>query len=273
MNISRIVRETDAYNFHSHTPYCDGRHPMRDMAVAAVGCGMKYYAFTPHSPVPVPSSCNMEINDVSAFLTECESLRREFAQDISLCSGMEIDRLGAHWGPHINLFADMPLKVRIGSVHFVGTQSGELVDCDGNAERFAVNLRERFSSDLRYVVEKYFESVLEMIAAGGFDILGHFDKIAGNASAILPDIEDRPWYSDLVYAVLAEAKAHGCLVEINTKAYETKGRFFPSVRWWPAMLERGLVTVVNSDAHYKDRVNLGREKAFEILRDMQNHKH
>lgn len=269
MNIRDIVETTDCYNLHSHTPFCDGHFPMSEMAAAACMCGMRHYAFTPHSPVPVASPCNMSSRDVSPFLQECRQLRLSMADSIALYTGMEIDWIDSDWGPHIAYFTDLELDVRIGSVHFVKDQGGEAVDCDGNAMTFVRNLHERFRGDLRYVVEKYFQQVLEMISHGGFDILGHLDKIAANASAVDPGVEDCGWYVDSVKTVIDEAVTRRLIVEINTKAYRDKGRFFPDVRWWSELLERGVVFSINSDAHYVEKVNHGRMSALKILQKMR----
>lgn len=272
----------DLYNFHSHTQFCDGHAPMEVMARAAAEAGMAVWGFSPHSPICVPSPCNMSRESVKDYLFETDRLRSLYDGKMEINAGMEVDFLSRDFGPHIDYFQNLPLDYRIGSIHFVPNQDGIPIDCDGSAERFARNLKDGFSNDLRYVVEKFFEQELTMIELGGFHILGHFDKIATNASTMDPDIESQGWYESLIRDVARHAAWKGLSLEINTKAFDTKRRFFPSPRWWEIVAEaygagrladllspvpsfRNTI-LVNSDAHYPDKINAGRDTAFKALR-------
>ena len=105
---------------------------MADMAAAAFEQGLKLYGFSPHSPLRIPSPCNMDCADVEPYLQECDRLRDFYApKGLQIFAGMEIDYLDQDWGPHISYFKDMPLQFRIGSVHFIPDQSVEFVDIDG----------------------------------------------------------------------------------------------------------------------------------------------
>ncbi len=265
MTIEEIIRSTDRYNLHSHTQFCDGRFAMCDMAESAAGCGMLYYGFTPHSPISCESPCNMSREDMQEYLDEASRLRELYAGEMEILTSLEIDFISPDFGPHIDYFQRLPLDYRLGSVHFVPTRDGVPVDCDGRYERFASNLRDAYDGDLRYVVEKYFEQVLTMLERGGFDMLGHFDKIAGNASQADPTIEDQPWYGALVDDVISHAVSTGVVVEINTKAFEEKERFFPALRWWDRLKASGVPLAINSDAHYRDRIESGRREALALL--------
>lgn len=267
-DIKRIISATRNYNFHSHTQFCDGRAAMEDMANAALLSGMEYYGFSPHSPLPIESPCNMKYADVPLYLAEVDRLGEFYARkgvDLVLLKGMEIDRLTHDWGPHIDYFQRMPLDYRIGSVHFVVSQDGEAVDCDGGFVRFEKNLRERFRGDLRYVVEKYYESVLRMIEEGGFDILAHPDKIAANASEADASIESQGWYESLIDDVARLCADRDIIVEINTKAIYDRRRLFPAERWIDRFYSAGIPLIVDSDAHCPEKIQLGRGEAFEIL--------
>ena len=160
----------------------------------------------------------------------------------------------------------MPLDFRLGSVHFVPNQEGVFLDCDGRFERFADYLKNGFNGDLRYVVEKYFEQVLTMLERGGIDLLGHFDKIAGNASMADPEIENQGWYEALIDDVVGHVKDTDVVVEVNTKAFADKSRFYPAERWWKKLLDAKVAIAVDSDAHYASKVTAGREEAIERLR-------
>lgn len=271
------------HNYHSHTQFCDGHATMETMARAARDAGMEVWGFSPHSPLPIASPCNMVREDVTTYLAESDRLRQLYSPVMRILTGMEIDWLNERWGPHSGYFSSLPLDYRIGSVHFVTTQSGEHVDCDGSATRFAKNLNDRFRGDLWYVIDSYFSAVKEMIDRGGLDILGHLDKISGNACAIKQDIDREDRFMRHVDETIDMAMQKGLSIEINIKAARTDpdiepvsveeaaaggGRFFPDIRWWGKLkpylsasrtTPSGLVLpgiVISSDAHWPGRLNL-----------------
>lgn len=261
-----LVKDKERYNLHSHTQYCDGRATLKEMADAASKAGFEIWGVTPHSPICVESRCNMRLEMVPEYLSDVRQTAEMYSPAMRVLAGMEVDYVSRDFGPHIDLFQKMPLDYRIGSVHFVPTQEGVNLDCDGSVERFCRYLHDGYNDDLRYVVEKYFEQVLTMLELGGFEILGHFDKIAGNASAVDADIENQGWYKSLVRDVISHVESNGCLVEINTKALESRNRFYPAENIWSELADRKLSLIVNSDAHWPELINSGRNEALGKLK-------
>lgn len=258
---------SDRYNFHTHTEFCDGRSSMREMAESAAANGFSAIGFSPHAPVPLESPCNMAQADFMNYIEEAKRLRSIHSSP-HIYIGVESDYMGRSFGPHTENYRSRGADYVIGSVHFVPTQKGDPIDCDGSAERFARNLHDRFGGDLRYVVEKYFAQVGEMISLGGIDMLGHADKIADNASSVQPDIEESGWYTDAVQEIISEAASKGLTIEINTKKFESRGRFFPAERWWDEVIRSGCPIAVNSDAHYASKLESGRTEALARLKDI-----
>lgn len=256
---------TNDYNLHSHTQFCDGRASMEEMAHAAYNIGMKIYGFSPHSPLPIESTCNMSWQDVDSYISEGNRLKNLYKDKMQIFVGMEVDYLSPEFGPHNPEIQSLPLDYRIGSVHFVPNQSGVFFDCDGSAERFAQYVHEHYGDDLRYVVERYFQQILEMLEFGGFDILGHFDKIIGNAVSVDASVEDKDWYVRLVEQTIDVASQKDIYVEINTKALSRRNRFYPDARWWKLLVDKGCRLLVNSDAHEPALIDAGRREALDIL--------
>lgn len=266
MDFRSIISDSRNYNFHSHTQFCDGHADMATMAAAAVACGMRYYGFTPHSPLPIPSPCNMSKESVGDFLAEAHRIQAD--KSLSACRfyiGMEIDYLGKDWGPAVDYFRNLPLDYSIGSVHFIPSQDGEYIDIDGKAERFKQRMTENFRGDIEYVVDTFFRQSLDMVKAGGFDILGHFDKVGHNASEYAPGIADSEFYRGCIEPLLDYICEHRLTIELNTKARAEHGFFFPSERYLPRLMESGVTILVNSDAHRPERITASRDEAFGIL--------
>lgn len=265
MDFARLVSTTRGYNFHAHTQFCDGRATMEEILAAAVDSGMDCFGFTPHSPVPIESPCNMSMDDVSAYLAEIRRLQALYAGRVMLYAGMEVDYLGTQWGPAHPYFRNLGLDYTIGSVHFIESDCG-YVDVDGRFDSFKVKMERYFANDIEHVVREFYRASLAMVEAGGFDVMGHLDKIGHNASHFRPGIEEERWYVRLADELVDAVTASGVAVEINTKAWAGhSGRLFPSRRLINRLMKAGAVLVVNSDVHHPSLVNSGRQAAFEFL--------
>ena len=265
MDFREIIKSTRAYNFHAHTQFCDGRDSLEAIATAAADRGFRHFGFSPHSPLPIDSPCNMDESDLSAYRSEIERTRRLLGDRMKIYMGVEIDYLGDDWGPTSQMFHNGMFDYSIGSVHFIPDQDGVPVDIDGRFEHFRERMHKHFRNDIRYVAETFYRQSNDMLDKGGFDILGHFDKISQNASMFRPGIEDEGWYKKLLEEYIDHIIGKGCAIEINTKAREQHGRFFPHERHWKRLIDAGTVILVNSDAHFADRVDASRDEAFTIL--------
>jgi len=207
----------------------------------------------------------MEKSEVSAYLSEFNFLKEKYSNQIDLFIGMEIDYLDAESNPANAYFQSLPLDYRIGSVHLLDGMDGEIVDIDGNREGFKENLKISLGGELKPVVETYFDKMMRMIDAGGFDFIGHCDKIFYNALFVCPDILEKEWYNRLMgeyYEFIAE---RGVMIELNTKAFDETGFFFPNAKYLPMIRDRKIPVLVNSDAHYPDRINSGLSLGYEAL--------
>lgn len=260
------ILSTSRYNLHSHTQFCDGRGTMDQFARAAADAGLLHYGFTPHSPVPFDTPCNMKADDVPAYLAEVERIRKKY-DTVQFYAGMEIDYLGPDWGPAHPYFAGLDLDFSIGSVHFLPAKSdpSRFIDVDGRPERFVQYMHEYFDDDIEYVVEEFYRRSSAMVRAGGFDILGHLDKIGANASYYLPGIERRRRYLDALNALVDDVIASGVCVEINTKSLAQTGRIFPRETVVARLYRAHVPLLVNSDTHYPDLINAGRPYALSLL--------
>lgn len=264
MDIIAEIGNSPLYTLHSHTQFCDGRAPMEDFGRMARDMGFTHYGFTPHSPVPIESPCNMAQADVEAYKQEVKRVQALFPE-VKFLTGMEIDYLGPDWGPAIPYFQGLGLDYSIGSVHFIPSQDGEIVDVDGSYASFEEKMATRFHGDIRYVVETFYSQTLAMVEAGGFDIVGHFDKIKHNAGLYHHGLEDEEWYSRLADDLIDAIIAKGLIVEINTKAWREHKQLFPSQRHWRRLLKANVPIVVNSDAHYPKFIDASRREVMHAL--------
>lgn len=272
MDLLALISDTYDYTLHSHTQFCDGRADIDTMAAAAVALGMAVYGITPHSPIPFPSPCNMRREDVGPYFEAVERVRLRYPQ-CRFLRGMEIDYIDEDWGPHSPYFATLGLDFSIGSVHFIPDMEGEPVDIDGSFDNFKRKMADRFRGDIDYVVDTFYHQSMDMLAKGGFDILGHLDKVGQNASYFAPGIEEGSHYRSLVDEYLGRVIASGVIVEINSKALYDHKRIFPGERYLPRLLDAGVPMVVNSDAHWPDRIDAGRREVLALLANLRKDRH
>ncbi len=253
-------------NYHGHCSFCDGKAPMEEFVKAAVDAGFIAYGFSSHAPLPFAARWALSADRVPAYLEEIECLKRDYAGRIELYAGLEIDYLNEAQNPASGYFQSLPLDFRIGSVHLVYTPEGEMVDTDTNAENFRRLLETYFHGDLKILAGAYFEASMRMVERGGFDFIGHPDKIGYNASQCVPGVTETDWYRSKVADLFALIAEKELMVEINTKVFHQKGCFFPDVKEWTYIKQWNLPVVVNSDVHYPELVNAGRPEALEMLR-------
>lgn len=259
------ICDSRRYTLHSHTEFCDGRATMEAFARKAVEDGFTHYGFSPHSPITIPSPCNMLRDNVARYDEEYRRIRYTYGDRVKFYRAMEIDYLGDEWGPAHEYFASLHLDYSIGSVHFIPCQSGEYVDIDGNFENFRKKMDKYFHNDIRYVVETFYSRSCRMVEAGGFDIIGHLDKVGCNAGYFQPGIESEQWYQALLDDLIHRVTDAGLVVEINTKAWHQHNRMFPHTDKWKKLVDVGIRLVVNSDVHVPALINAGRDEAYAML--------
>ena len=252
-------------NYHSHCSFCDGRAPLEEFVKEAIRQGFYSYGVSSHAPLPFPTQWTMEWEQMEAYLDEFNNLRSKYADEIELYVGLEIDYLNEESNPSVARFTELPLDYRIGSVHLLYDAAGEVVDIDCSPAVFKERVDRHFNGDVLRVIRMYFDRLFRMVELGGFDILGHADKMHYNASCYHPGLLDEPWYEALMKDYFSLVASRGYLVEINTKAYDSLGTFYPNSRYWELMKEYQIKILVNSDAHYPERINAGRMEALRLL--------
>lgn len=255
-------------NYHSHTSFCDGHAPMEEFVIEAIHQGFASYGISSHAPLPFPTRWTMNKEEVSAYFEAFYRLKKKYQGEIDLYIGMEIDYLDEQSNPSIDYFQLLPLDYRIGSVHLLSDDKGEIVDIDCSKEKFKEKIYTYFHSDLKGVVLAYYSKLMSMVELGGFDFVGHADKIAFNASYYQPGVTEQDWYKKLLTGLFVLIAEKGLMMEINTKAYHKLGVFYPNEKHFSLINQLHIPVLVNSDAHYPALINDGRAEAFQALKSV-----
>ena len=106
IDFKQIINSTDLYNFHSHTQFCDGRDEMENFVISAINKGFKHLGFTPHSPIPFHSPCNIAEDKVAEYFSEFNRLKQKYGDKIALYRSFEIDYIN-EWGPANDYFKNI----------------------------------------------------------------------------------------------------------------------------------------------------------------------
>ena len=254
-------------NYHSHCLFCDGRADMEAFIRFAISQGFSSYGVSSHAPLPFNTHWTMEWDQMDNYLAEFNYVKDKYKDKIEFYVGLEIDYLNDDSNPASTSFQKLPLDYRIGSVHLLYNDKNEVVDIDVSPQVFRDIVDTHFAGHLDRVIKMYYKRQLRMIELGGFDIIGHADKMHYNSECYRPGLLDEPWYNELMSDYFATIAQYGYIVEVNTKAFDTYKTFFPNKRYFPLMKELGIRVQVNSDAHYPERINNGRKEALQALHE------
>ncbi|MDR1330773.1 MAG: histidinol-phosphatase, partial [Tannerella sp.] len=258
-------------NFHSHCIFCDGHGEPGEFAGAALSQSFRAYGFSSHSPLPFETAWNMSAGDMPAYLREIARLKEVYRGRMEIYAGLEIDYLDGTYNASIPFFRSLALDYRIASIHFLPWRlplvEENMVCIDGGYADFARAVELHYGGDVRLLARDFFESSMRMVEAGGFDIVGHLDKIYMNGS-LHPGFDiAADWYCRPLAAALDLIAEKGLTLEVNTKNLHRRNQTYPHVNTFGEIRRRNIPVIVNSDCHYTRLVNDGRAEALALLRD------
>jgi histidinol-phosphatase (PHP family) len=115
---------------------------------------------------------------------------------------------------------------------------------------------------------EFFVELERMTAAGGFDILTHFDVPARIATAVYGGYDPKA-YEDYIRPVLRNCVANGLALDLNTAILRRRGHHLltpgPDILRWYVELGGERVTL-GSDAHQPSQVGSHLAEAMDIAR-------
>ena len=232
---------------HTHTTLCDGKGTPEEMAASAYRMGVRYYGFSGHSHVPIPSEQPYVLPaDMSEYRRRVLALRDTYAGRMEVLLGIEIDNLadvspdgGDYW---------------IGSVHDFQSPDGRFYGVDASPEGFALTRDELFHGDIYAFAEGYYAEVAKM-AERKPTILGHIDLIEKfNADGRFFD-NSHPRYRRAALDALHAADPAETLLEINTGALSRGWRtLYPAPFLLRAWREMNGCVILTADSHHPDTI-------------------
>ncbi len=240
-------------NFHTHSTLCDGTCSIHEMAETARNHQFSMLGFSGHAPLPFPTDWNMKQEDIPRYYSEIQEARESIGQALTILTGLEIDYIEGIIGPKTVNYPEITYS--IGSVHYINPKNSEnssdLFAVDENQEDFDKHVQTYCNGDYEWAVQFYYRSLQNMIAAGGFTILGHLDLIKKNNPGQTRFSETSSFYKDAVMQVVDTLRGTDIIVEINTGGL-ARGKtqeVYPAHWILKELHARNIPICLNADAH------------------------
>jgi histidinol-phosphatase (PHP family) len=232
-------------DYHIHTSLCGhAEGEPREYVERAIKLGMTEMGFSDHLPLLAgwEPGFTMRREDLDGYVTTVQDLAAEYAAEIRILLGIEVDYLVAIEESVLALLAQYPFDYAIGSVHELA--DGFIFD----------HARNRDAISVRGVDAVYLESyaLIERAAATrAFRILGHLD--------LAKKFGHRPDDAEAVAAAASSAlravKQAGAAIELNTAGWRKPvGEAYPAPDLLAAAADLDIPLTLGSDAHRPDEV-------------------
>jgi histidinol-phosphatase (PHP family) len=254
--LNKPVDDMKYTSLHTHTLFCDGTDDVETMCRAAWEKGLVAVGFSAHGPIRRKTGLNtnwhLPEERLAEYAAEVRAARKRWEGKIAVYLGLEMDYIKGLIGPADQDIQELGLDFIIASVHFVAPPGkGGLFSVDGSMKELERGVREGFSGDGEAMMVCYWNAVQDMIAAGGFDILGHADLIKKNN-------KDRRWfdpegetYRRKIRETAQAAGKAALAVEVNTGGLTRRKTPdpYPSLPLLRHFREYGVPALITADAH------------------------
>jgi histidinol-phosphatase (PHP family) len=255
---------------HTHTLFCDGEDDVETMCRAAYEKKMYAIGFSAHAPITkktgFKSDWNMNEERVDEYVSEVLAAKHRWHGKLPVFLGLEVDYIkGLRSAIDSDIRAINP-DYLIGSVHFIIPANGaQPFTVDGPPEEFFTGLNEGFGGYAQALMNSYYDAMAEMIAIGGFEILGHADIIKKNCydKNYWPQESEACRQREIARAA-AEA---GITAEVNTGGIN-RGKIndvYPSKSFLCFFREYNVPVTITADAHCANDIDKNYDKAVWAL--------
>lgn len=227
-------------NFHTHVQRC--RHAggtEEDYVKAALSNGFSQLGFSDHGPFPdIDYGLRMPFCELKEYLNEISKLKAEYASDIILWKGLEIEYLPEHLNYYEELLTKRGLDYLLMGEHFYKNLDGDTANIYGPT-----------SSTEQFLA--YARTIAEGMKTGFFKAIAHPDIYMLNPFA---------WDNNCAKAadiIIDTAVATGTVLEYNANGFRRKESEFPDgtrhpyphINFWKMAAQSSVKVIVSSDCH------------------------
>jgi histidinol-phosphatase (PHP family) len=243
-------------SLHTHTVFCDGIDSVETCCCTAYAKGLCGIGFSSHAPIfkktGFKTDWHMSDERLHEYADEVSAARRRWEGKLDVFLGLETDYIKGLCCALDTDIQSLDLDFIISSVHYIVPDNGaQPFTVDGPADEFEQGVIRGFGGSGEAAMHAYWDAVAEMIAIGGFDILGHVDIIRkNNINNCWFNTDSADWRSRMAETACA-ISAGGCVAEVNTgginrgKSADT----FPCLPLLRMLREQNVPAVITADAH------------------------
>ncbi len=223
-------------SYHNHTWRChhaDGTE--REYVEAAIRAGYTIFGFSDHTPQVYPDGfvcmSKMEPEALEGYVDTVQSLKKEYASDIEIHLGLEVEYLYTLWEPLLRLLEPYPIEYLILGQHYLGNGVREPY-CGartGSPERLRL----------------YCRQTREALETGRFLYFAHPD--------LLNYTGPEEVYIEEMTALCRFCREKGIPLEINLLGLRTD-RNYPNPLFWRIAGREGNQVIYGADAHHVPHV-------------------
>lgn len=235
-------------NYHTHTWRCHHAFGTeREYIEAAIAGGLKILGFSDHTPQFYPEGFvdhdKMLPKELPEYCDTILALKREYASDIEIHLGLEVEYYPAFWDKLLDYVQGFPIEYFLLGQHHLGNEIDDV-------SSFAP------CHDPQGLV-RYVDQCIEGLSTGAFTYFAHPD--------LFHFVGDGSFYEAQMRRLCVFAKEHDIPLEINFNGLADH-RNYPDPRFWKIAGEVGNAAVFGSDAHVKEKVfNAATVRAAEKL--------
>ncbi len=246
------------FDLHIHSKYSDGKDSLEDIVLSAIDKGLTKIGFSDHSYTPFDESYCIKKDSIKNYVDEIAILKEKYKSKIEILSGIEQDYYSS----------DMKEKLDyiIGSVHYIKIDD-DYIPIDETKEILLSAADKYFQGDIYSLIEKYFDTVADVVNKTNADIIGHFDLITKfNENGELFDEKNERYIRTYQQACDKLVKSNK-LFEINTGAISRgyKSSPYPSQDIYTYLKNKGTQFILSSDSHCKDTLCYDFDKFNELI--------
>lgn len=218
-------------NFHTHTTRC--KHAVgteREYVEKAIEAGFKVLGFSDHAPYLFEdghvSRIRMDMSELENYVHTIEHLKEEYAKDIQLFVGLEMEYFPKLFDRTIEKMKQYPLDYLILGQHYFDDETGYIYT--GTPREGEVYL------------ETYVERITSALDTGYFLYVAHPD--------IINYIGPTQIYEKYMRQIVQLLKKHNMPIEVNVNGYRANAQY-PNPRFMEIGVEEGCDFIMGVDAH------------------------
>ena len=271
-------------SLHTHTVFCDGHDDVETMCRAAVAKGLCAIGFSAHAPIEragLKTGWHLKAERLEEYVEAVHAARRRWEGKIAVYAGLEVDYIKGRRSAMDSDIQSLGLDYLIGSVHYLVPPDGELLAVDSSAEYLEAGIARSFGGDGEAMMHAYWDALLEMVALGGFDIVGHLDLVKKQNRKKQEGFPNRlfdaesPAYRRRIEEVTVAIHAGGFVVEVSTGGMNRKHieETYPSVETLRRLHQHDVPVVISADAHRADHLDGNYDVALKTLADAGYDRH